>query len=74
MVPALLKAVEALQPGQRVNSPVRGPAGWHVLSLEEVRPYTAPPREALRAQLTQAIAAQRVQAAAGSLRQSAKLE
>lgn len=74
MVPALLKAVESLKPGQLVNAPVRGPAGWHVLSLEDSRPFVAPPRESLGPQLTRSISQQRIQAALDPLRQAAKVD
>jgi len=74
MAPALLRVVDSLKPGQMAPTPVRGPAGWHVLSLESSRPFTAPPRENLTPQLVLAISQQRVQAALEQLRRSAKVE
>ncbi len=74
MQPALLKAVETLKSGQLAPAAVRGPAGWHVVALEEERAFTPPARDTLRPQLLRAIAQQRVQAAIEQLRQSAKVE
>lgn len=74
MVPALLKAVEALKPGQLAAAPVRGLAGWHVLALEDARAFTPPARDALGPQLQRAIVQQRLQAALEKMRGSAKVE
>lgn len=74
MVPALLKAVESLKPGQLALAPVRGLAGWHVLALEDARAFTPPPRDTLRPQLQRAIVQQRMQAALEKMRESAKVE
>lgn len=74
MQPALLKAVESLKSGQLAPAAVRGPAGWHVVALEEERAFSPPARDTLRPQLLRAIAQQRVQAAIEHLRQSAKVE
>ena len=74
MQPALLKAVESLKAGQLAPAPVRGPAGWHVVALEEERAFTPPARDTLRPQLQRAIVQQRIQTAVEQLRQSAKVE
>ncbi len=74
MVPALLKAVESLKPGQLASAPVRGLAGWHVLALEDSRAFTPPARDTLRPQLQRAIVQQRLQAAVETMRSSAKVE
>jgi peptidyl-prolyl cis-trans isomerase C len=74
MVPALLKAVESLKPGQLASAPVRGLAGWHVLALEEARAFTPPARDTLKPQLQRAIVQQRLQAAVETMRSSAKVE
>ena len=74
MQPALLKAVESLKAGQLAPAPVRGPAGWHVVALEDERAFTPPARDTLRPQLLRAIAQQRIQSAVEQLRQTAKVE
>lgn len=74
MVPALLKAVEGLKPGQLAAGPVRGLAGWHVLALDDARAFTPPARDTLRPQLQRAIVQQRLQAALEKMRESAKVE
>jgi len=74
MQPALLKAVESLKAGQLAPGAVRGPAGWHVLSLEDERAFVPPARDALRPQLLRAVGQQRIQAALEKLRESAKVE
>ncbi len=74
MQPALLKAVDSLKAGQLAPAPVRGPAGWHVVALEDERAFTPPARDTLRPQLLRAIAQQRIQSAVEQLRQTAKVE
>lgn len=74
MQPALLKAVDSLKAGQLALAPVRGPAGWHVVALEDERAFTPPARDTLRPQLLRAIAQQRIQSAVEQLRQTAKVE
>jgi peptidyl-prolyl cis-trans isomerase C len=74
MQPALLKAVDSLKAGQLAPAPVRGPAGWHVVALEDERAFSPPARDTLRPQLLRAIAQQRIQSAVEQLRQSAKVE
>ena len=74
MVPALLKAVESLKPGQLASAPVRGLAGWHVLALEDARAFTPPARDTLKPQLQRAVIQQRLQAALEKMRETAKVE
>ncbi len=72
--PALADAVKDLAPGKVAAKAVQGPAGWHVVQLEERRPYTPPTMEETKPQLADAIRVQRIQEQLTRLRQSAKID
>jgi peptidyl-prolyl cis-trans isomerase C len=74
LLPAIREAVQALRKGQLVPSPVRSPAGWHVVQLEDTRAFRPPAMDTVRPQLTQSIAQQRIQRKLAELRQAAKVE
>ena len=72
--PVLADAVKDLAPGKLNPKVVKGVAGWHVVQLEERRPYTPPTLEASKPQLTQAVMQQRIQDRLTVLRKAAKVE
>lgn len=74
LLPTIGTAVEGLQPGQWVPVPVASPAGWHVVQLDQSRPYVAPDIEKVRPQLVQALRQQRLQEKLSSMVSSAKIE
>jgi peptidyl-prolyl cis-trans isomerase C len=74
LLPPIREAVQGLTKGQLVATPVRGPAGWHVVQLEDRRSYQAPVMEQVRPQLAQALAQQRIQQKLDELRKTAKVE
>jgi peptidyl-prolyl cis-trans isomerase C len=57
-----------------VPAPVRTSSGWHVLQVEEVRPYVAPPLSQVRPQVRQAIAQRVLQQRLEALRRAAKVD
>jgi peptidyl-prolyl cis-trans isomerase C len=74
LAPALVKVVVGLEKGQLAAAPVQTAAGWQVLRLEDQRPYTAPAMDKVKAQLSQALAKQTLQAQLKKLRDSATVE
>ncbi len=51
MVKPFSDAVQQLEIGKYTATPVKSEFGWHVIKLEEKRPTTPPPYEAVKAQL-----------------------
>jgi peptidyl-prolyl cis-trans isomerase C len=73
MVPAFAAAAFALQPGQYTKTPVKTEFGWHVILVEDRR-VKQPTFDAARADLSQKLARQAVEATVTELRQEAKVE
>jgi len=69
----LRQAVKSLGPGQLVPAPVRTTSGWHVVQIEEVRPFVPPAFSQVLPQLRQAIAQRALQQRLESLRREAKV-
>jgi peptidyl-prolyl cis-trans isomerase C len=74
LLPALAAAVKGLNKGQIVDHPVKTEAGWHVVQVEDVRPYKAPTLEDLKPQLTQIVTRRELEAKIKALRDEAKIE
>ena len=74
LLPILAKVVEGLQAGQWATVPVASPAGWHVVQLDQSRPYTVPVFDKVHTQLVSALLLQRLQEKVQSLRKRAKVE
>ncbi|RLJ68515.1 peptidylprolyl isomerase [Sulfurisoma sediminicola] len=73
--PQLTEAATKLAKGQTTQQPVKGPAGWHVLLVEDTRPFTMPPYDdKIKGQLRQALARQALATHLGELLKSAKVE
>ncbi len=70
----IAQAVKGLGPGQLVPAPVRTASGWHVVQVDEVRPYVAPPLIQVRPQVRQAIAQRVLQQRLEVMRREAKVE
>lgn len=51
MVKPFSDAVQQLEVGKYTATPVKSEFGWHVIKLEETRPTTAPPYDAVKAQI-----------------------
>lgn len=74
LLPALAAAVKGLNKGQVVDHPVKTEAGWHVVQVEDVRPFKAPTLEDLKPQLTQIVTRRQLEARIKLLRDEAKIE
>jgi len=73
--PQFAEAVVKLGKGQYTQQPVKSPSGWHVLLMEESRPFTMPPfDEKVQGQLRQAMARQALTAHLTEMLKSAKVE
>lgn len=75
LLPQFAEAVQKLNKGQYTAQPVKSAAGWHVILLEEQRPFTMPPYDArMQAQIRQALSRQALAAHLAELTKAAKIE
>ena len=75
LLPQFAEAAQKLTKGQYTTQPVKSPSGWHVLLLEEQRPFTMPPYDAkMQAQIRQVLARQALAAHLAELTKGAKIE
>jgi peptidyl-prolyl cis-trans isomerase C len=75
LLPQFAEAVAKLGKGQYTPQPVKSPAGWHVLLLEDQRPFVMPPYDGkMQTQLRQALARQALSAHLAELTKAAKIE
>ncbi|WP_170334205.1 peptidylprolyl isomerase [Ruegeria arenilitoris] len=73
MVPAFEAAVISLEKGQ-MSEPVKTQFGWHVVTLNDKRKSEAPELDQVRAELTQALQQEVIQARIDELTQQAEIE
>ena len=74
LTPEVAKATASLSKGQMANAPVKGSAGFHIIRLEDSRPFTAPEFAQVQAQLQRNMEAQAVNAHIQKLREQASVE
>ena len=75
LLPQFAEAVAKLGKGQYTPQAIKSPAGWHVLLLEEQRPFVMPPYDGkMQAQLRQALSRQALTAHLAELTKAAKVE
>ena len=75
MVKPFADAVKGLKKGEMTPEPVQTQYGWHVIKLEDTRPFTPPPFDQFnKPQLTNPIMQKRLQAYIDSLKKDAKIE
>lgn len=67
-------ALVKLKKGQMTSTPVQTQAGWHIIRLDDERPFKAPTFEQLKPRLQQNAQQQLVQKAIAELRAKAKVE
>jgi peptidyl-prolyl cis-trans isomerase C len=67
-------AMKGLQKGEYTRVPVRTAYGWHVIRINDVRPFVPPPFEQVREELRQLAQNTRVADALAQLRAQAKIE
>lgn len=74
LVPSLRDAVRQAKVGKLWAKPVQGPSGWHVLRIEETRPFSMPKLEDLQPQLAQAVSRAQLRETIQGLVKKAKIE
>ena len=68
------EALGKLQTGQMTETPVQSNFGWHVIRLEDERPFQAPAYDAVKQNLQRSVQQQMIQKALADLRAKAKVE
>ena len=74
MAPTFARAVSSLKEGGVGESPVRTQSGWHVLRLDDRRDTPAPPLDAVRGEILQALAARQMSDYMEGLRSRASIQ
>jgi len=74
MVKPFSDAVQQLEVGKYTATPVKSDFGWHVIKLEETRPTTPPPYDAVKAQLGPLVKQKQFEAHLKDLVSKAKVE
>lgn len=67
-------AVQGMKPGQVSEKPVQTQFGWHVIKVENERPYVFPPYDEVKGQIEQGMQGQMQQKAIGEVRAKAKID
>jgi peptidyl-prolyl cis-trans isomerase C len=67
-------ALVKLKKGQMTEAPVQSNFGWHVIRLDDERPFKAPAFDEVKANLQRGLQQQLVQKAVTDLRTKAKIE
>ncbi len=73
-VPPFAEALKKLKKGQMTATPVQTQFGWHVIRLEDERPFKTPGFEEVKPQLQQNLQRQAIDKVIGDLRAKAKVE
>lgn len=73
-VPEFAAAAQKLQKGQMTEEPVKTQFGWHIIRADDIRNVAPPPYEQVKAQISQQLVQQKLQAFEEGLRQHAKIQ
>jgi peptidyl-prolyl cis-trans isomerase C len=65
--------MRALKPGQFSKSAIITPAGWHLVQVDDIRPFELPPFDQLKEQVRQSEMAARRQQLIDETRAAAKI-
>lgn len=74
LLPPLADAIKTLPKGKVAAHPVKTDAGWHVVQLEDVRPFKAPSMQDMKPQLIQIVARRLLDLQIKALQDKAKVE
>lgn len=73
-VPEFAAAAQKLQKVQMTDEPVKTQFGWHIIRANDIRNVAPPPYEQVKAQISQQLVQQKLQAFEEGLRQHAKIQ
>jgi peptidyl-prolyl cis-trans isomerase C len=73
-VPEFGAAAEKLKKGEMTDQPVHTQFGWHIIRLDDTRDVAPPPLEQVKAQISQQISQEKLQAYEENLRKQAKIQ
>jgi len=74
LLPPLAAAVKTLPKGKLVTQPIKTDAGWHVVQLEDTRPFKAPSMQDLKPQLIKLVERRLLDEQIKELRNKAKVK
>lgn len=74
LLPPLADAIKDLPKGKLVNRAVQTPNGWHVVQVEEVRPFKAPTLEEVKPQIVSLLQQRAVQDRLKTVKDRAKVQ
>jgi peptidyl-prolyl cis-trans isomerase C len=74
VLPAIGTVIVNLSKGMVAAAPIQSPAGWHVIKVDDVRPFTIPSLEEARPQVRQSLQVQRRQAFVEGLLKGADIQ
>jgi len=70
---ALAKSLEELKPGETTKVPVKTKYGWHIVHLEAINPYIAPPFEQIKETMRKTMQSQILDQRIEELRKKARI-
>jgi peptidyl-prolyl cis-trans isomerase C len=73
-LPPLAEAVKTLSKGKFAPHAIKTDSGWHIIQLEDVRPYKAPSMEDIKPQLTLIVARRYLDAQVEALQEKASVK
>lgn len=74
LLPDIAQAVAKLNKGQMANAPVKGPAGYHLILLEDTRPFKAPELAEVQVQIKRNLESQAINVHIQKLREQASVK
>lgn len=74
MDPEFFQAVTKIKKGDLGKEPVKSEFGWHVIKVEDTRPWRTPPRETVETGIRELLQQERIDTLVKDLRDKAKVE
>ena len=74
MDPEFFQAVTKIKKGEIGKEPVKSEFGWHVIKVEDTRPWRTPPRETVETGIRELLQQERIDTLVKELRDKAKVE
>jgi peptidyl-prolyl cis-trans isomerase C len=74
LLPDIAQAIAKLNKGQMANAPVKGPAGYHLIQLEDTRPFKAPELAEVQVQIKRNLESQAINVHIQKLREQASVK